>query len=308
MQTTTNYGYNLVESTDTCNVPVQISPNFTDIDTDLKAVSDAALTSAVDTFAANVHALVRDDADRNLLFFIAPADYVAGDTFTLDGVSMNVTDVGGNALESNAFRVNSAVIGLVYGSRLTLNVVNPVTLPTLDADNVTYDNAVSGLTANDVQAAIDELVTAVNAKADATNVYTKAEVDNLIGVNFSTAEHVIGKWIDGTTDVYEKTLTGVSLVRSTGGSRVMFESGALATDVDILIDAFGEVALTNSSNVTVKMSAICAQGSSALSVGYGSRFKIEPNSNEITYQFTTDASANNSTATCTVTLRYTKKI
>ena len=163
MQTTTNYGYNLVESTDTCNVPVQISPNFTDIDTDLKAVSDAALTSAIDTFASNVHALVRDDADRNLLFFIAPADYVAGDTFTVDGVVVNATDVAGNALASNAFRVNSAVIGLIYGSRLTLNVVNPVTVPTPTASGTTYDNTLSGLTATDVQAAIDEIVSAVDA-------------------------------------------------------------------------------------------------------------------------------------------------
>ena len=164
MQTTTNYGYNLVESTDTCNVPVQISPNFTDIDTDLKAVSDAAITSAVDTFASNTHALVRADADRNYLFFVAPADYTAGDTFTLDGVTINATNVAGEALETNAFRINSVVCGVVYGTRLTLNVVNPVSVPpTPVAGDISYDNTVSGLTATDVQAAIDEIVVAIEA-------------------------------------------------------------------------------------------------------------------------------------------------
>lgn len=164
MQTTSNYGYNLVESTDTCNVPVQISPNFTDIDTDLKAVSDAAITMAVDTFASNTHALVRNDADRNYLYFVAPADYTAGDTFTLDGVTINATNVAGEALETNAFRVNSVVAGIVYGTRLTLMVVNPVSVPpTPDASGIGYDNTVSGLTATDVQAAIDEIVAAVDA-------------------------------------------------------------------------------------------------------------------------------------------------
>lgn len=164
MQTTPNYGYNMVESTDTCNVPVQISPNFSDIDTDLKAVSDAAITSAVDTFASNTHALVRNDADRNVLFFVAPADYTAGDVFTLDGVNMNVTDAAGNALESNAFRVNSVVLGIVYGTRLTLYVVNPVSVPpTPDAIDIDYDNTASGLTADNVQAAIDEIVDSVDA-------------------------------------------------------------------------------------------------------------------------------------------------
>ena len=28
--------------------------------------------------------------------------------------------------------------------------------------------------------------------------------------NYSTNEHIVGKWIDGTTDVYEKTYTGTS--------------------------------------------------------------------------------------------------
>ena len=156
MQTTSNYGYNLVESTDTCNVPVQLSPNFTNIDTDLKAVSDRALGDAVDTFSSNVHALVRSDADRNMFFFIAPADYVSGDTFTLDGVSINAVDAAGNSLEDNAFRINSTVLCIVYGTRLTLYVDKQIA--SLTAANIIYDNSISGLTATDVQNAIDELV------------------------------------------------------------------------------------------------------------------------------------------------------
>ena len=60
------------------------------------------------------------------------------------------------------------------------------------AADVSYDNTGSGLTADDVQEAIDELNTAIG------------QIDT--SVNYSTTEKVIGVWIDGTTPVYEKTI------------------------------------------------------------------------------------------------------
>lgn len=52
------------------------------------------------------------------------------------------------------------------------------------ASAITYDNTSSGLTADDVQEAIDELASR--------------------GVKYSTTEKVIGKWTDGS-DVYQRT-------------------------------------------------------------------------------------------------------
>lgn len=52
------------------------------------------------------------------------------------------------------------------------------------ASDVTYDNTSSGLTADDVQEAIDELASR--------------------GVAYSTTEKVIGKWTDNS-DVYQRT-------------------------------------------------------------------------------------------------------
>ena len=163
MQTTSNYGYNVVESTDTCNIPVQISPNFTKIDTDLKSVSDDAITTAIDTYASNVHALIRNDADRNVFYFVAPANYVAGDTFTLDGIAINAVTVAGEALTDNAFRVNSIVPCYVYGQTLTLVVEKAVTIPTPTAATTTYDNTSSGLVATNVQDAIDEIDASIDS-------------------------------------------------------------------------------------------------------------------------------------------------
>lgn len=306
MQTTTNYGYNLVESTDTCNVPVQISPNFSDIDTDLKAVSDAALTSAIDTFASNVHALVRDDADRNLLFFIAPADYVAGDTFTVDGVSVNVTDVAGNALASNAFRVNSAVIGLIYGSRLTLNVVNPVTIPTPTASGTTYDNTLSGLTATDVQAAIDEILASVN-----TNTNDISSLDGRVtalenggGNDYSITEHVVGKWVDGVTDVYERTLYNVAAVRSVSGSRVRFDFSNLMSGLTHLVSIVGIVKCVANDDTFNEI----AIGSGAISTDMKawSATLFAMNTAGTLYGRLEETNTALNSATLTATVRYTK--
>lgn len=70
------------------------------------------------------------------------------------------------------------------------------------ATNVSYDNSVSSLTADNVQAAIDEV---------AASVPTIAQY----GVNRSTTEHVIGKWIDGS-DLYEKVIPITGLGSTAG--------------------------------------------------------------------------------------------
>lgn len=64
------------------------------------------------------------------------------------------------------------------------------------ASGVSYDNTGSGLTATDVQDAIDELA------ASAT------------GVNYSTTEKAIGKWVDNST-LYETTVSFGALPNNT---------------------------------------------------------------------------------------------
>lgn len=94
---------------------------------------------------------------------------------------------------------------------------------TYDADDVVYDNTTSGLTATDVQSAIDEIVQGIGDNSH----------------DYSTTEQVVGKWIDGTTDVYEKVFTGVSLTLN--GSEWVIYSGADYIDEIIYLDAFATV-------------------------------------------------------------------
>lgn len=64
----------------------------------------------------------------------------------------------------------------------------------LPADKVSYSNTTSGLTADNVQDAVDE----VNDRVDEIALRT-----------YSSEEKVVGKWIDGS-DVYEKSWHGTA--------------------------------------------------------------------------------------------------
>lgn len=154
MTTTTNYGYNVVDGSDQVNIQNQIAPNFTAIDTDLKAVSDAAITTAVHTVIGTVHQLVRDDSDRAVIRFVATGDFATGDTFTVDGLSVTARLVNGEALQTGCFKINNCVEAVLVGTVLNVNAINPTVN---DAADVTYDNTGSGLTATNVQDAIDEV-------------------------------------------------------------------------------------------------------------------------------------------------------
>ena len=155
MTTTPNYGFKIAEGTDTVNLLTQSYPNFTDLDSILKSIELTGITSSVATKAGTVFNVVRTNTDLNVLKFVATANYASGDTFTVDGVSVTATAVDGTALPGGAFVINQTVMALLNGTVLTVLVGGGSAQ--VDAEDVDYDNSGSGLTATDVQAAIDEL-------------------------------------------------------------------------------------------------------------------------------------------------------
>ena len=88
------------------------------------------------------------------------------------------------------------------------------------AEDVSYDNTDSGLTADDVQAAIDEVV------------------DLIPEIGYSTIEQNTGlKWIDGS-DVYKCVVSGLNVSISTGWSEGFATSLNIKNIVDVkLFDA-----------------------------------------------------------------------
>ena len=208
MTTTTNYGYNVVEGTDQVNIQTQIAPNFTAIDSDLKDVSDAAITTATHTLAGTVHQIVRDDADRAVIRFVATADMATGDTFTVDGVSVTARLVNGEALQTGAFKINNCVECVLVGTVLNINAVNPTAST---ASDVSYDNTGSGLTATNVQDAIDEVkgdIPSIPATYAASAITYNNTVSGLSAADVQYAIDEVNAKI-GTSEKVEVTGNGI---------------------------------------------------------------------------------------------------
>ena len=162
MALTPNYSFIIPTGTDAVNLLTQCYPNFSSLDTLLKPIQESGVTVATDTKVGTVHQLVRTDSSCNMFRFTATGNYASGDTFTVDGASVTATAVDGTALPGGAFVINQSVVAVINGSVLTVMVPGTFTLPTINANVVVYDNTLSGLTATNVQAAVDELQTEIS--------------------------------------------------------------------------------------------------------------------------------------------------
>lgn len=154
MSATPNFGFEVPVGSDTVNLLTQNYPNWTSLDTILQAIKDAGVTSATETKVGTVHQLVRTVSSCNVLRFTATSNFASGDTFTVDGNAVTTTTPQGTSLEAGAFVINQSVIGILNGAVLTLAVGGGAS----NAAGISYDNTGSGLTASNVQDAIDEVV------------------------------------------------------------------------------------------------------------------------------------------------------
>lgn len=151
---TTNYNLAKPEGTDAYNHLIYDNPNMDTIDAALKTVDDLTVSRATCVKTGTNHAVTRINTNAVVFRFTATGDFDAGDTMTVDGVSVSVFLPNGEAANSGAYIINSEVLAAIQGTRVTLytNALNQIA-----ANRVTYDNTASGLTANDVQNAIDQL-------------------------------------------------------------------------------------------------------------------------------------------------------
>ena len=181
MQYTANYNLNVPEGTDIVNPLVQDNPNWTAIDAAMYANKLRVIGTATEVTTGTVHALTRADADIPMFRFVATSDYNTGDTFTVDGVSVTARIANGTAINHKAYVINSAVVCILDGSILNILNVEGV----IEAENVSYDNTGSGLSAGNVQNAIDELDTNIE------NVNTKGLSRRSIGSTGATNNFVL---------------------------------------------------------------------------------------------------------------------
>ena len=163
MSLTPNFGMNIPDATDIVNLLTQCYPNFTLLDGALQSIKETGVTTASETKSGTVHQLVRTDGDCDVFRFTATSNFVTGDSFTVDGTPVTGVAVNGASLQTGDFVINSNVLAILNGGVLTL-FAGGNAAPA--ASDVAYDNTGSGLTATDVQDAIDEISGEVDALKD----------------------------------------------------------------------------------------------------------------------------------------------
>lgn len=154
MQHTPNFNLNLPEGTDLWNYLTQTNPNFATLDTLLKSIQDGTVTTATEVASGTAHAITRTLPDANVIRFTATSAWTLGDTMTIDGTPVTVVKPNGTNLQTGDYIIGSEVLGVLRATQFTVYLGAP---SSLDAANIDYDNTQSGLTATNVQGAIDEV-------------------------------------------------------------------------------------------------------------------------------------------------------
>lgn len=234
MQNTPNFNFMIAEGTDTVNLLTQCYPNFTSLDSILQGIKETGVTTATATKTGTNFAVVRTDTDCNFFRFVATANYVAGDTFTVDGVPVTATSAAGTALPSGAFVINQSVIAILNSAVLTVLVGGG--LSSVDAVDVDYDNTVSGLTATDVQAAIDEVQGEIAALPPIPTSFDADDViyDNTVsGLTATDVQAAIDELATMVAPEYSSAglITGTGVTITSGGYYVL--NGYCHVDVTI---------------------------------------------------------------------------
>lgn len=116
MQTTENYNLNIVEGNDIVNPLTQLNPNFETIDAAMYNNEKSGVGMATEIKSGSVHAITRANPDVTTFKFVATSDFVAGETFTLDGVQATAYTTDGAPLATNAYRIGAVVLVSVSGT------------------------------------------------------------------------------------------------------------------------------------------------------------------------------------------------
>lgn len=122
MTQTTNFNLKIVEGSDKVNPLVDTNPNFQEIDKVMKANQDSGVQLATETLSGTTHAIVYTNKDSNVFRFKATSNYTTGDSFTVNGSPVTASTVSGESIPNGAFVINSSVLCILDGAKLTVIV------------------------------------------------------------------------------------------------------------------------------------------------------------------------------------------
>ena len=118
MNYTTNFNLIKPEGTDNYNHLTIDNPNMDTIDSVMQSNKLASVGAATELVSGTVHAITRSDSNQNIFRFKATGNFTAGDTISVDGVSVNAFTLNGKPLPNNAYVLSSEVLCVLDGTSL----------------------------------------------------------------------------------------------------------------------------------------------------------------------------------------------
>lgn len=237
---TPNYGLPQYTSPDELNVLVDFNGAMSDIDTQMKsnelAAQDAKNTavSASNKADANTLAIqtLNDDVNDPATGVGPRVTALEGRVNTIDSLIGNGVPTVGDDTLIGGINANAASIGDLANLDTTdksslVAAINEVAQggggggQTVDADDVTYDNTQSGLTATNVQDAIDELANVPN------DIGTTVDLESYSGSTFYTfpADGYISGATNSTCHLYGSTENSNYISVAAGNSVIFVRKG-----------------------------------------------------------------------------------
>lgn len=204
---TTNYELSQFIGSDKPAWLVDYNGDMSKIDNQMKANADAAASAASQASSAGTAASGAADGVQALNTQINGAGGLAADVVTAQG---NINTINSLIGSGEPTTQDKTLIGAI--NELAAEMPSPVT--SLPASSITYDNTTSGLTADDVQEAIDEVYAAIpSTPAATTEVQTGTLTAGQTSVALTFATQTIGTntLIDVYTDTFGVNPSNVSI-------------------------------------------------------------------------------------------------
>ena len=206
MSQTEHYSLNKPTGSDLVNPLVDTFPNWDIVDREMYKNYNLGVTGAEETVLQGVHAIIRANTDLPFFHFLAVANFSAGDTFTLDGVSVTAYTPDGNILVGGAFVSGANIIGYYNSTNssitLYLNTTSgsggSIDADTLDGHDSTYfataqsvTNIREDLGSTDISAIGDGKVTGAIKTTNTLANTINTKVGDLVNLLTSAKNNVV---------------------------------------------------------------------------------------------------------------------
>lgn len=226
MGTTPNFNFNVPVGSDIVNLLTQNNPNWENLDTILKTISNTGVGTATELKTGTVHSLTRSDTDRKVFTFVATTNFVAGETFLLDGEQVTALTASGEQLSTGCYVIGSNVLVSVHDTLLTFYVPESTAK---DAQKLGGELPSHYATESDLEE-IQTDMSAVEAKLGTGVFQTQAQnaVDAVNELNTHLNANKYGTGVAITSTLYEVESDGYVLINSS--SLTTGKMGIDATD------------------------------------------------------------------------------